>query len=192
MSTTFVVDLLRNTLEYRGHVRLAGARLQHGPTCRILQHGEFLVSLLGHDSQLCSFLNDASDGSYLPFERVTRNGHNGHYVRFSVSVGNDFDQWVDVVKFNWLMHGVTETLNFVKNQGFIGWCKLSVTSRERFLDGMVLAAQKRLRELGIKYREFAEFFADVQGAKALMDRLGSEQEAYLVDAKSFYNHKERE
>jgi hypothetical protein len=192
MSAEFVIDLLRNTLADRGHVRYAGARIDQGPIPRILQHGEFLVSLLGHDKQLIGFLNELMDGDFLPFQRVARNFIGGYYARLSSTVGHDFDQWVETVKFHWLINGVAETINFVSCQGFIGWCQKSVTTRERFLDSMTLMAQRRLRDLGVKYRDFAEFFADAASAKALADKLGSEQETYPVDVKSFYKHKERE
>jgi hypothetical protein len=84
-------------------------------------------------------------------------------------IGRDFDLWVDVIKFVWLVHGVSGALDFVRGSGLHTWSRHSLAVRLRYVDDLVLLAQKKLRSTGTKFSEMAEFFADAETAKARSD-----------------------
>jgi hypothetical protein len=50
-------------------------------------------------------------------------------------------------------------LRVIKETGFCEWSTHSYRTRDLYVDSLVLLAQKRLRSLGVKYSEMAEFFA---------------------------------
>jgi len=168
MSNLATVDTLRRTLIRRGHI--FPTRDQQDSKCLLLNHGEYLVSLLSHDEELVDFLN-ASGGDFWSYEET--HGMKREDGSHASDLGQDFDLWVDAVKFVWLLHGVSEALEMIKSGGGLyGWTnKNTLDQRMKYVDHLVTIAQKRLRLTGVKYSDMAEFFADAVSTKVITARL---------------------
>lgn len=163
MKTEAFVDLLRKTLTVNGHVRA-----MHHPDsdCRILNQGEYLVSLLAHDESLQHFLLEhLKNSSFRSYMRVKGSEEEGYL--FAGLLEDEFGNYVDIVRFVWLLHGATAALHFIKEGGFVSWSSKPYSDRDRYLDSLVFIAQKRLRSSGLKYSDFAEFFADPKAVRQL-------------------------
>jgi hypothetical protein len=187
MRTEATVGLLRKLLTDRGHI--LPTKSHQGSKCIILNHGEYLVSLMSQDGQLMDLLNDL-DLAYSGEIQDDGDMSVDCNVRFLVGLGGaDFDLWVDTIKFIWFSHGVTEALRFIKATGIRIWSKWTIKQREVYVDSLVLIAQKRLRSVGVKHREMANFFADPGSAKALSEPEAESLQAILdftVKGESFY------
>lgn len=177
MRTEASVDLLRTMLADRGHILPTVTHRESA--CRILNHGEYLVSLMSHDDQLMEFLNSVvtKDGyfcGHLVATRINRvNIADGatsvSWMMYEEPFGRDIDLWVDTVKFVWVTHGVVDALELIKGAGLFTWSNnKSVARRFKYIDGLVLAAQKKLRLSGLKHREMADFFADIHVSKDIL------------------------
>jgi hypothetical protein len=163
MRTEASVDLLRKTLIRHGHVL---PTVHQDSKCIILNQGEYLVSLLSHDGSLLQLLNDMDYLQYDSYWNTMVHGDAEEGYLFNGHYRVDFDLWVDTVKFVWILHGVTAALELIKGPGFDGWSSQSLARRHRYVDDLVLLAQKKLRQSGARYSEMAEFFADAEAAKA--------------------------
>lgn len=167
MNTEVFVDLLRKTLTDRGHILPTSAH--RDSECIILNQGEYLVSLLSHDQSLAYFLDQTGDPGFqgLMFDWRKVKPERRQEVPFFWLT--DFDLWVDAVKFTWLVHGTSTVLDFIKNTGFSKWSGYTSKRRARYVDDLVLIAQKKLRQTGTSFREMAEFFADAKSSQELFD-----------------------
>lgn len=163
METVALIDLLRKTLVRHGHIVPTSSQDDCGP--RVLNQGEFLVSILSHDEQTLDFLDDVAYNSGRSNWLGAQGDCESGYL-IGGSVGRDLDLYVEVVKFVWLTRGVTCALDFVKNTGLRKWSKHSETVRTRYVDNLVLMAQRDLRLSGVKYSDMAELFQDIELAKA--------------------------
>jgi hypothetical protein len=166
MSTEASVDVLRRTLIRHGHILPTSTQRDSKST--FLNQGEFLVSLLSNDESLLDFLDRVHFLRSCNFRSDTCSLEGSKEEGFIIrgDVGVDFDLWVDTVKFVWLMHGTSESLNLIEETGFTEWTQHPLKQRHRYVDTLVLLAQKRLRCAGMKYSDMAEFFADAESAKA--------------------------
>jgi hypothetical protein len=165
MRTEASVDLLRKTLTRQGHI--FPTKAQRDSECIILNQGEYLVSLMSHDESLLDLLEAACE----PNSAITlmSSGNREEGLRFTGTIGRDLDLWVDTVKFVWLLHGAHAALDLIQTQGLYTWTANSLAQRHRYVDDLVLIAQKKLRESGAKYSDMAEFFADAEAAKAVSE-----------------------
>jgi hypothetical protein len=188
MRTEATVGLLRKLLTDRGHI--LPTKSHPDSKCIILNHGEYLVSLMSQDGQLMDLLNDLDSAFGLDWIKDDGDLSVDCNVQFLVGCsGADFDLWVDTIKFIWFSHGVTEALRFIKATGIRIWSKWTIKQREVYVDSLVLIAQKRLRSVGVKHREMANFFADPGSAKALSEPEAESLQAILdftVKGESFY------
>jgi hypothetical protein len=176
MRTEASVDLLRTTLITRGHI--LPTRTQRDSDCRILNHGEYLVSLLSQDDQLMDFLFGVIEGegrfsgirvsSTLQKVDPFDGSESVSYMIYDIPFGRNIDLYVDTVKFVWLAHGFTAAFDFIKAAGLYEWSNNnSEAARVKYIDGLVLLTQKKLRQYGTKYSDMAEFFADARASKDL-------------------------
>lgn len=178
MRTKESVAVLRMTLAASGFIKTELFHKPLGCVVKALLEGEWLVSLLSHDAALMDILQSEIERC----EEVLRGRKNRSknqagslFVQaidlvkgifsepfFNFTEGywaSTFTDYVNCVRFIYIMHGTTETLNFVKNVGFAKWCSMPISQCEKFLDGLVLSAEKTLRKSGLKYRDFASFLA---------------------------------
>jgi hypothetical protein len=163
MRTEALVDVLRKTLIRHRHILPTST--QRDSRCRILNQGEYLVSLLSNDESLLIYLRLACNSVLGRGEWGYGNEEEG--VTFTGSLRDNFDLWVDCVKFVWLLHGASEALNLIRESGFAEWSHIPKSQRHKYVDTLVLLAQKRFRNVGLKFTDYAEFFADGVSAKAL-------------------------
>jgi hypothetical protein len=175
MRTEASVDLLRTALITRGHI--LPTRAQQDSECRILNHGEYLVSLLSHDDQLMDFLSSIIENegrfsgirvsSTIKKVDMLTGSESVSYLVYENPYGRNIDLFVDAVKFVWLVHGFTAAMDFILGGGLYAWSNNSESARVKYIDGLVLLAQKKFRQVGVKYSEMAEFFADARASKDL-------------------------
>jgi hypothetical protein len=171
MRTEATVDLLRKTLICHGHTLPHSFSLKDGAIFRF-NHGEYLVSLLSHDESLLDDLHSMAMGTFdNKYPIVYRAGPKGEGFLLLGDYGDDFNNYVDVVKFMWLTTGVQNTLWFIQNLGLRGWSHVPRSHRDLKLENLVLTAQKDLRRQGVQFSEMAEFFSDGVAAKAIISRL---------------------
>lgn len=163
MSTEVSIDLLRKTLVRHGHIVPTCDQLDQGP--RVLNQGEYLVSIMSHDEQILSLLYGLESADIGVGGLYVSGDRNRGYLIGGI-LGADFDLWVETVKFVWLTRGVNAAINFVRNVGLYGWSNHSVATRHRYIDDLVLMAQKSLRRGGVKFSDMAELFQDIDLAKA--------------------------
>jgi|SwirhirootsSR1_FD_contig_111_119357_length_4469_multi_4_in_0_out_0_4 hypothetical protein len=162
MKTKAFVDLLRNTLAVNGHVLAK----HQSDSSRFLNHGEYLVSLLSNDGSLYDLLwDDCSSPDFRKKNYITGSHKEGWTFRGLLS--DEFGSYVETVKFLWILHGTSATLSFIREGGYDMWVQKSYHDRDRYTDSLVFIAQKRLRISGLKYSDFAEFFADPKVVKLL-------------------------
>jgi hypothetical protein len=148
------IDLLRTILVNRKHI--LPKRRSEGQDCILLNHGEFLLSLMSHDDSLSGYLQSQEGISDPGLSLYNDLEH------------KDFDLWVDVIKFVWLGNGVTAALDLIKGHGYFAYTfRLKQSVRERYVDELALIVHRKLRESGTKYRELATFFADASSERLL-------------------------
>jgi len=170
MSTEALVDTLRKTLIRHGHI--IPTNTQRDSKLVTLNQGEYLVSLLSHDESLLICLNalENCDFTHETLKSLRREGSAEQGYLLAGNFGENFDLYVDVVKFVWLLHGTSTALELIKSSGFTEWTQHPLTQRSKYVDSLVLIAQKKLRQAGMKFSDMAEFFADARSVKVLMDR----------------------
>lgn len=159
MEAQCFVDQLRKLLTDRGHIL---PTKHQRSDCRLLNQGEYLVSLLCHDRSLAPLLN----------ERVIRFREEGEALlnHLASVAAVDFDTYVDAVKFIWLHEGVSSVLQFIADVGYSQWTHMtSRQSRQAMVDELASLAERKLRSLGVKHRDMAEFFASPQASLRLLD-----------------------
>lgn len=164
MNTEAYVDLLRKTLVRNGFILQNTASQAAGP--KILQHGEWLVSLMSHDAQLRDYLIATCNSEDFARSMGLEGDIDTGYL-FSGWWKESVTLWVDAVRFTWLVHGAAFTLNFVKSNGLYLWSFQELRDRQSYVDDLVVIAQKRLRQSGMKYSEMAEFFASPEAVALL-------------------------
>jgi hypothetical protein len=146
-----------------------------------VQYNEYLVSFLSHDEYLCDILQaalyrrsaeiesfgcvaerfiDVVDGWDAKSEPIV-------YFHFSEQFQPTFTSYVDVIKFRWLLHGFADTLEYIKRKGFYAWSQKETKQLEKYVDELVLIAQKRLRRTETKFSDMAEFFRDRDATKVI-------------------------
>lgn len=159
MDTEAYVDLLRKTLVINGVIRPNTADQARGP--KVLQHGEWLVSLLSNDDHLRDFLTRTICDPYFG-KRMIEDGDSdtGYLLNFKDVAVQKLMIYIEFVKFYWLNFGTSATLRFVKRFGLYEWGLQDNVDLEGQVDDLVSAAQDKLRCAGVKYRDMAEFFAD--------------------------------
>lgn len=145
MEPTAIVDLLRKTLIRQGHIVPTAS--QRDSACIILNQGEYLVSILSQDDQTMDFISSIDEaGEYSGFPCASGSRESGWSLYGTL--GKDFDYFVDVLKFVWLIHGASAAVNFSRNVGLHGWSTHSSKARESYVDQLVTIAQQRLRQTG--------------------------------------------
>lgn len=126
--------------------------------CYLLQKGEWLISLLSHDRPLMDHAMLRRDIERIPDDlRVLRN-------EWTVDEFDDLsrgrvDVYVNLVKFHYMIYGVTETLKFISGFSFDMVRMGDLDSHNLALDRMVTMAERRLRMAGVKHRTMSAFFA---------------------------------
>lgn len=184
------VDLLRKTLVVNGLILPVTPDQLKGP--KTFQHGEWLVSLLSTDDQLNDFLTrTCADPAFR--RRMRGFLHGGRRVgyrftpegnRFSSLwsskgkcsdfCGRSFLIYVETIKFMWLLHGTVHTLSFIKRFGLYEWSLRDAVDRDAYLDDLITISERKLRNIGVKYSEMAEFFADSEAVASLHDVFASD------------------
>lgn len=159
MDTQAYVDLLRKTLVINGAIRPNTPEQAKGP--KVLQHGEWLVSLLSNDDHVRDFLTRTLRDPYFG-KRMVEGGDSdtGYLLNFKDTAVQKLMLYIEFVKFYWLNYGTTATLGFVKLFGMYEWGLRDNGDLESQVDDLVSSAQDKLRYAGVKYRDMAEFFAD--------------------------------
>lgn len=175
MEPTAIVDLLRKTLLRHGHIVPTKSQLEQ--KCLLLNQGEYLVSILSQDEEVMDFIRQAGEGNLIPLSHDDDVQNRGLPLKGVVS--RDFNLYVDVVKFVWLLHGATAAIQYCRNVGLYRWSRRPIEARHKHVDGLVLIGQRRLRKAGVKHSDYAQFFQDAGVAVAFLGYLVRHDQALV-------------
>jgi hypothetical protein len=127
-------------------------------TCFILSEAEWLVSLLSHSQSLCLVAERRENLFKVP-EALRELRREWTIEEYDEVIREDVVNFVDIIRFMWLNHGVKFTLDFVKGVDFSVWCQMALDARANYLNGLVVIAERKLSIAGVKHRDRANFFS---------------------------------